>query len=83
MDVTKRDQVEALAMDHDRVDVLFNVAGYFSPLSSACIYSYCQCLALIIRPHTCVNLVEKDYDENNPQRTFFYRQLKNKIKRQL
>lgn len=28
VDVTKRDQVEALAKEHDHVDVLFNVAGY-------------------------------------------------------
>lgn len=28
VDVTKRDQVEALAVEHDHVDVLFNVAGY-------------------------------------------------------
>lgn len=28
VDVTKRDEVEALAMEHDHVDVLFNVAGY-------------------------------------------------------
>lgn len=28
MDVTKKDQVEALAMEHEHVDVLFNVAGY-------------------------------------------------------
>ena len=28
VDVTKRDQVEALATEHDHVDVLFNVAGY-------------------------------------------------------
>lgn len=28
VDVTKRDQVEALAMEHGHVDVLFNVAGY-------------------------------------------------------
>lgn len=27
VDVTKREQVEALAKEHDRVDVLFNVAG--------------------------------------------------------
>lgn len=29
VDVTKKDQVEALAKEHDHVDVLFNVAGYF------------------------------------------------------
>lgn len=28
VDVTKKDQVEALAKDHDHIDVLFNVAGY-------------------------------------------------------
>uniref|UniRef100_A0A3P9NWH8 Dehydrogenase/reductase SDR family member 6 n=1 Tax=Poecilia reticulata TaxID=8081 RepID=A0A3P9NWH8_POERE len=28
VDVTKKDQVEALAKDHDHVDVLFNVAGF-------------------------------------------------------
>uniref|UniRef100_A0A3Q1G469 Dehydrogenase/reductase SDR family member 6 n=1 Tax=Acanthochromis polyacanthus TaxID=80966 RepID=A0A3Q1G469_9TELE len=28
VDVTKRDQVEALAKEHDHVDVLFNVAGF-------------------------------------------------------
>lgn len=28
VDVTKKDQVEALAKEHDHVDVLFNVAGY-------------------------------------------------------
>lgn len=28
VDVTKRDQVEALATEHDHVDVVFNVAGY-------------------------------------------------------
>lgn len=28
VDVTKREQVEALAKEHDHVDVLFNVAGY-------------------------------------------------------
>ncbi|XP_075947366.1 dehydrogenase/reductase SDR family member 6 isoform X2 [Anarhichas minor] len=28
VDVTKKDQVEALAKEHDRVDVLFNVAGF-------------------------------------------------------
>lgn len=33
MDVTKKDQVEALAKEHDHVDVLFNVAGYAFPLS--------------------------------------------------
>lgn len=27
VDVTKKDQVEALAMEHDHVDVVFNVAG--------------------------------------------------------
>lgn len=30
VDVTKREQVEALAKEHDHVDVLFNVAGYLS-----------------------------------------------------
>lgn len=30
VDVTKKEQVEALAKEHDHVDVLFNVAGYFS-----------------------------------------------------
>lgn len=30
VDVTKNDQVEALAKELDHVDVLFNVAGYFS-----------------------------------------------------
>ncbi|XP_041838617.1 3-hydroxybutyrate dehydrogenase type 2 isoform X1 [Melanotaenia boesemani] len=28
VDVTKRDQVEALAKEHDHVDILFNVAGF-------------------------------------------------------
>lgn len=28
MDVTKKDQVEALAKEHEHVDVLFNVAGF-------------------------------------------------------
>lgn len=28
VDVTKREQVEALAKEHEHVDVLFNVAGY-------------------------------------------------------
>lgn len=32
VDVTKKDEVEALAKEHERVDVLFNVAGYVSPL---------------------------------------------------
>lgn len=31
--MTKKDQVEALAKEHEHVDVLFNVAGYFSPFS--------------------------------------------------
>lgn len=34
VDVTKKDQVEALAKEHDHVDVLFNVAGYFFHLIS-------------------------------------------------
>lgn len=37
MDVTKKDQVEALAREHEHVDVLFNVAGYFSFI--ICLYS--------------------------------------------
>lgn len=31
--MAKKDQVEALAKEHEHVDVLFNVAGYFPPLS--------------------------------------------------
>ena len=27
--MTKKEQVEALAQEHERVDVLFNCAGYF------------------------------------------------------
>lgn len=38
MDVTKKDQVEALAREHEHVDVLVNVAGYFSFIM--CLY--CQ-----------------------------------------
>ncbi len=34
MDVTKKDQVEALAKEHEHIDVLFNVAGFVFPLSS-------------------------------------------------
>lgn len=33
VDVTKKEQVEALAKEHEHVDVLFNVAGYSLHLS--------------------------------------------------
>lgn len=40
VDVTKKDQVEALAKDFDHVDVLFNVAGLVFLLKSVNIYNF-------------------------------------------
>lgn len=45
VDVTQKDQVEALAKEHEHVDVLFNVAGYFSLYCILGLYSisFCHC----------------------------------------
>lgn len=56
VDVTKKEQVEALAKEHEHVDVLFNVAGYSLHLS--CIIwpypsFYCQEISWINEPDYC------------------------------
>lgn len=47
VDVTKKDQVEALANEHDHVDVLFNVAGYST------------CLVMLISEYNHLNTENK------------------------
>uniref|UniRef100_A0A3Q2Z9A5 Dehydrogenase/reductase SDR family member 6 n=1 Tax=Kryptolebias marmoratus TaxID=37003 RepID=A0A3Q2Z9A5_KRYMA len=63
VDVTKKDQVEALAKEHDHVDVLFNVAGYLCLFDfNHIIYEYEHkeqssffFLNMCIQPQLCYN----------------------------
>lgn len=51
VDVTKKEQVEALAKEHNHVDVLFNVAGYFS---TPCIISLYLYFIFDMKPHKTI-----------------------------